>query len=518
MSTPYKILQSGLLVFLLVLIAKFLALIKDIILAYYFGQGELTDTYFIAFQIPNALMYILGIDLLRGMTSSIFSGSLAQKRMQDLSVQFSTIFNGAFLLTFVVSIIGIWKMPALIRIIPFTFQDSSFEMTVLLGRLLFPFLMVFGLSTYLGATLNAFRNFFLPGLSLIIANIIMIVSLLFLADSLSIVSLAYGTITGFTLACVIQFIYIVKTKIPYKISAFNFLIEPVRNYFRKSLPLLLVTSLAQLTIFTGFIIALKIDEGMVSALSYAGKINELSLSLFVLPLLTVLLPEFSRNKAVNNIEKLKTNIRFGIEVIATVIVFWISFITVFYREVIYILFQRGEFTALNTMLTSDILMIYIIGICFQSAHLFFVFVYLGMQKTKALTLIGISAYIINIGLLLFLSNKYGVLGIAWASTITSIIYSFLLIITFKHLYINFSILKHSKRLIKIVGAGIVLFVLFFIAHEILMSKEINSLFSMISWLFLIVFAGIIIYVTFLNMLRVYTIKNIVTGVRNYIHG
>lgn len=488
------------------------------ILAYKFGQGDLTDAYFIAFHIPNTLMYVMGITLLRGMSSSIFSESIAKKRFNDLSVLFSTIFNAAFILTAAISILCIWQMPAIIRLLPFPFQDASSDMIVLLGRILFTILITLGLSNYLGAILNAFRNFFLPGFSLIIANICMILGLIFFADKWSILSLAYGTAVGFFLAFLIQFIFVVKTKIPYKFLSLNINVPPVKSFIQKSMPLLLVTGMVQVSILISYIIALRIEEGMASALSYAGKINEISTSLFVIPLLTVLLPEFARDKAANNLDKLKSRIRFGAEVITATIVFWVSYLIVFHREVIKVLFQRGEFTVSNTAVTSDILLIYMIGLCFQAGYLFFVYIYLGMQKTKALTIIGVISYTINIILLIILSGFYGVRGLASAASITAFIYCLLLLITFKRKYIRFSLLKHGRNLMKIIGTGVIMLLIFIIFHSVVITDTETTAIITALQLMLIGTCGVVLYMGLLHFFRIFTFDAIIAGVRRYIHG
>ena len=510
MPTQKKILQSGFLVFILVLCAKILALVKDMILAYLFGQGEITDAYFITFQIPHTMMYVFGITILKGMSSSIFSEIIAKKRYNDLSVLFSTIFNTAFLATAIISTICIWKMPDIIRFLPHSFQDATFDVTVLMGRVLFTMLLTLGLSDFLGAVLNAYRNFFLPGLSLITANLCMILSLIFFADRWGILSLAYGTAFGFSLALSIQFIFIIRTKIRYNIGTFGLNFPPVISFLKKSMPLLLVTSLGQISILLSYIIALNIEEGMASALSYATKINEFSLSLFVLPLLTVLLPEFARDKAANKMNDLKSHIRFGSEVISAILVFWVAFMLVNHREVITVLFERGEFTVANTDITSDILLIYLIGLLFHAGHLLFVFIFYGLQKTKALVIIGVISYSINIILLFLLSQIYGVYGIAWSAVISSMIYFVLLFTTFKIFYIKFSLIKQGRKLMKIVLVGIVMVIIFYVSQKLLISE--SAFFQIV----LSGTAGLIIYLSMLHFFRIFSFDSVIIGIKRYV--
>jgi len=515
-STYQKIFNYGLLVFILTLCAKILALVKDMILAYKFGQGELTDAYFIAYSIPHTLMFIMGITLLKGMSSSIFSESIAQKRHEHISTLFSTIFNGAFLFTVIISLFGIWQMPFIINHLPFSYSAVTNDTVIRLGRILFPLIILLGLSDFLGAVLNAFRSFFLPGFSLVIANTCMILSLLLLSDRLSITSLAYGTVVGFFAACIMQFIYIITRKIKYKPFSAN--LQPVKSYVLKSLPLLLVTGMGQVSVLIGYIIALSIESGMVSALSYAGKINELSLHLFILPLLTVLLPEFARNKAVDNIQTLKSNIRFGAETIGAIIVFWTAFIIVFHKEVIIILFQRGEFTTSNAALTGEILLIYIIGMCFQAGYMFFVFVFLGLQKTKTLALIGVLSYTVNIILMFLLSRWFNVYGIAWAATITSVIYFLLLLYAFKRRCIQFSLIKHGKNLFKIVCSGISVLIFFRLLYTLIYFDTEKITTVILPQLLIVGVIGIILYMGLLHLLGIFAFGKTVKGLKRSIFG
>ncbi|MFC1730810.1 murein biosynthesis integral membrane protein MurJ [candidate division KSB1 bacterium] len=518
MSANHKILQSGLLLFSLVFISKALAFLKDIILAYTFGKGELTDIYFIAFSIPHTLMYVMGITLLRGMSSSVFSGMIAKKEDTALSILFSTIFNGVFLFTAALSAICIWQMPALIRMLPFTFYETDFDMTVLLARILFPLLITLGLSDYCGAVLNAFRNFFLPGFSMILANLCMIVSLLLLSDSLSILSIAYGTAAGFLIALAVQFIFLIRSKIRYLFSTLNFTAPPVRSFIVKARPLILLTGISQISIFTSKIIALHMETGMVSALSYAEKVNEISISLFVLPLLTVLLPEFARETAVLNLEALKSRIRFGAEVIASIITFIVVFLIVFHNEVIVLLFQRGEFTVSDSAVTGDILLIFVLGLIFQAGYLCCVFIYLGMQKTKALTVVGILSYSVNIVLLFTLSHFYGVYGLAASFSITAAVYFLLLFSVFKKRYIAFSLWKQSRNLLKIAVSGVILLLSFYLVGLLFNAGRDMSFMSLAVFIAITGSAGLLFYMVLLNIFHVFEISDFLKGTGRYIRG
>ncbi len=518
MDRSNKIVYSGFILFILTVIVKGVAFVKDILVAHFFGMNELTDAYYIAFSIPHTLMYVLGITILRGMSSAMFSESIANKDYTGLSVVFSTIFNWAFVLTVCVSLIAAWFMPAIIELLPFRFTDASFDMIVLLARLLFPLLVTLGLSEYLGATLNAFRNFTLPATSLIIANICMIVSLFLLSDRFSIVSLAYGTAAGFLIAFILQFVVVISTKIRYNPKAFNIGLPPIKSYIRTSFPLLCATGMGQITVLISYILALNIERGMVSALTYAGKINEITITLFVIPFLTVLLPEFSRDQAVNEIQTLKDRIKSGAEVIAAIIVFGIAFLGVFHREIVRLIFFRGAFTLENVELTSAIFSILLAGLCFMTATLYMNFVFLGMQKTKVLALVSFAAYTVKIILMVVLAHMYGIFGLAWAATGTAFFHTILLVVAFKKYCINISIISQSRTILKIILVGVIQYALFQGMITLLGITLVTDIRLMTMSIASVGLSGLVIYIGMLHSTKIFPLNAVFSGIEGYIRG
>jgi len=497
-----KIIGSSILVLLLIICVKLIAVIKDIILAYIFGLGKLTDAYFVAFQIPQTLIFLLGITILREMSSSIFSKTIELKQDRDLSILFSSIFNYALLTTVLVSLIGIILMPFIVKLLPISHYDDMDRLIVYLGRILFTMVITFGLSEYLGAVLNAFRNFFLPGFSTICANICMIVSLIMFAHKLSIASLAYGTTIGFLISCIIQFTYITSRKIFYKPFVIDFHFPLVREYIKKAIPFMIITSMSQICILVSYILSLNFGQGMASALSFAGKLNDIIINLFVLPFLTVLLPEFSRDTANNDTNTLKSHIRFGAEAIAVIVIFCTAFMIVCNQEIVQLLFMRGKFTLENAHITGNILFIYMIGLCFQAGYLYLVFIYLGIQKTSSLLFIGGTSYILNVVLQIILSHYFGVYGITAGISFASLIYFFVLLFTLKKNFISFSFFKQGRYILKIVGIIPFLIIVFIVGRKVLFTDENLKQSYLFVKLLILGGAGLFIYILCLIVLRI----------------
>jgi putative peptidoglycan lipid II flippase len=322
------------------------------------------------------------------------------------------------------------------------------------------------------------------------------------AHRLSIASLAYGTTIGFLISCIIQFIYITSRKIFYRPFVIDFHFPLVREYIKKAIPFMIITSMSQICILVSYILSLNIGQGMASALSFAGKLNDIIINLFVLPFLIVLLPEFSRDNASNNRDALKSHIRFGAEAIAVIVIFCTAFMIVCNQEIVQLLFMRGKFTLENAHITGNILFIYMIGLCFQSGYLYLVFIYLGIQKTSSLLFIGGISYILNIVLQIILSHYFGVYGITAGISFASLIYFFVLLFTLKKNFISFSFFKQGRNILKIVGIIPFLIIVFIVGRRVLFTNENLKQSYLLVKLLILGGGGLFIYILCLIVLRI----------------
>ncbi len=507
MISNSRILHSGILLFSTTIIVKWLAFLKEIIVAQKFGMNQLTDAFNVAFLIPSVLLYVVGVTVLTGIPSSIFSRSIANHNRIELSQTFSTVFNLYFSGTLVITALCIWYMPAILKVYAHNLDTENFVLAVFMGRILITMLVTFGLSQFLSSSLNAFRSYVVPGISFIIAYSCIIIILLSLSDKYGITSLAIGTAVGFFLSFAIQFIFIVKSKIDYKFNL-NIKLPAVRGFIAASVPLMILDITNQICVLIDRKVALGLFDGAFSALMYAARINEIGINLFVLPLMTVLLPEFSRDSALNNIVSLKSRMKFNVEVLAAIVIFWVVFFLVFYKEIVAFCYMRGEFTIENALITGNILLINIIGFVFQAGYLFLLYVYLGLQKTRSLAVIGSIAYCINILFIFILTPVLGVYGLAIATSIMSFVYCVFLYTVLKLRYLRFRFFINASNLFKIIGLGLIFGLGYSVVYNVFnitISMGTMDLAAFIGGAFL---GGAILYMVMLKMLNVFSFQGI----------
>src|SRR4030066_1549240 len=150
-------------------------------LARFFGATGIADTFFVSFRIPNLLRELFA----EGAMSSAFLPVLTEYQTKHgieearnlVRITFAFIMMSVGL----ICIVGIVFAPAIVTAIAPGFLDmpEKFSLTVLLTRVMFPFLLFISLAALAMGALNTRRVFFIPSLAPAILNITLIVSIVF---------------------------------------------------------------------------------------------------------------------------------------------------------------------------------------------------------------------------------------------------------------------------------------------------------------------------------------------------
>ncbi|MDI6891336.1 MAG: lipid II flippase MurJ, partial [Thermodesulfovibrionales bacterium] len=178
MDERHRIAKAAGLMSIATFISRIFGYVKDMILAKFFGATGIADTFFVAFRIPNLLRELFA----EGSMSSALIPVLTEyqttqgmgeaKRLVRITFTFILIFAGLTCLT------GIIFAPAIVPVIAPGFLDmpEKFSLTVLLTRIMFPFLLFISLAALVMGALNTRRVFFIPSLAPAKLNIAIIIT------------------------------------------------------------------------------------------------------------------------------------------------------------------------------------------------------------------------------------------------------------------------------------------------------------------------------------------------------
>ncbi|HSE91738.1 MAG TPA: lipid II flippase MurJ, partial [Methylomirabilota bacterium] len=173
---------------------------REMVVALAFGAGPVTDAFFVAFRIPNVLRRLLAEGALSTAVVPVFADYAASRPREDFLRMARAVLGGALLALTVTTLVGIASAPWLLRAVApgLASEGGQASLAVLLTRVMFPYLLLVGVSALAVGALNTHGRFFAAALGPAVLNVGMIAGVLFLAPRSEppVLGLAIGVLAG----------------------------------------------------------------------------------------------------------------------------------------------------------------------------------------------------------------------------------------------------------------------------------------------------------------------------------
>ena len=468
------IVRKGSVITVITLISRPIGYVREAIQAYLFGATLLVDAFIVAFNFPELIQTLF----FSGATSAFLVPVCTKytKDNEEYSEIYSTFINLSIILTLFVSLVFLVFSSSIVRLIAPGFTPEARGITQYLFIIMIPVIAFHTMLSIMKAFLNAKEHFAAPEMSGLIWNMAFIVSALTLSQRIGIYSLAVGATIGSLLQIIVQLPYIRKLHVRYRpvLSLNHPSIREARSLFTGAL---VATSIVPVNSFIGRVIASYLPHGEVASLSYAFRIFILPFSLFAVPIYTVMFSRISRLFHDRKWPEIFSHTDSSIVLLFITLIPSTVLLCSLGDTCVRVLYQRGAFTASDTVLTSKALIGYGAGLIFYALSISFVRVFNALHDMKTPALVGLSSIALNALLAYGLMLPFANLGIALATSIVSL-YNFVF------LYI---LLKRrtgyvpSRGTLKKVGesllAGLILFPLILAAKSAFHGKPYPSLIS-----------------------------------------
>ncbi|MBU1996955.1 MAG: murein biosynthesis integral membrane protein MurJ [Candidatus Omnitrophica bacterium] len=427
-----SIMRSTSIISLGTLSSRVLGFFRDVVLARLLGTGISADAFFVALKIPNLFRDMVGEGATNAAVVPVFSQYLEKKNRQAFWNFVSVVFTLALIVLSGITILGILFAPFIIRVfVPgFVVNQDGFLLAVRLTKIMFPYLILIGLTAYSSGLLYTFRSFAVPAFSPCLLNISIIASAFFASRTMKepVFGLAIGVLVGGALQLLAQIKPLMKVGMTYKVP--KSLYHPGAMKIGKLMvPRMLGSGVYQLTVLIDVFCAslsVIVGTGGISAIYYANRIIQFPMGIFSIALASVVLPTFSGQASRNDINALKKTLVFSLENIFFVMCPTTIILLLLASPIIRILFQRGEFSAYSTNITSWALTFYSLGLFSFGGIKILVTVFHSLQDTKTPVKIAAFCLCINAILNFILMGPLKIGGIALASSIAGTIDFFIL--------------------------------------------------------------------------------------------
>jgi putative peptidoglycan lipid II flippase len=413
------------------LLSRILGLIRDIVVARFFGAGMATDAFFVAFRIPNLLRRLLAEGSLTIAFIPVFSEYLTQKSRKDAFELARAVLYLLSLILVVVTILGIFLSPWVVRLQAYGFGASGpkYDLTVLLTRITFPYIFLVSIVAFFMGILNSLRHFAAPAAAPIFLNLGIIASTLWISPFFSqpIIGVAIGVLIGGVLQVLLQLPWLVQKGVSL-MPCWMPQHPAVRRIGLLVLPAIYGSAIYQFNQFIGTLLASFLPQGSVSWLYYADRLVQFPLGVFAIAISTAALPSLSKQAAEKDMSEFRETLSHSVRLTLFITIPAMAGLIVLGKPIIQVFFQRGAFGPLSTVMTERALFYYTLGLWAFSVNRVLVSAFYAFQDTKTPMRIATMALLANVGFSLILMGplKHG--GLALATSLASTIQFFLLIL------------------------------------------------------------------------------------------
>ena len=405
-------------------LSRVLGYLRDAAIAYVFGAGMFADAFFVAFRISNLFRRLVGEGALTSIFIPIFTGEMNQRTRDNTRNLASSVFTLFFIILVAMAALGIIFSDGIVRFMSPGFADDpeKFATTVMLTKLMFPFMVFIGMMAIAMGVLNAYRHFSMPALAPVFFNLAIIAAVFAVAPFLDVpvYALAIGVLVGGFLQFAIQVPVLRKygmTPAP----RFMFNDPAIKRIFLLMGPAVFGTGVYQLNIFVTLWFASSLQEGSISFLYYGGRLMELPLGVFGVAVSTAVLPALSEHVAKKEWGPFKESLSFALRIVNFVIIPSTIGLLILSTPIIDILFKRGEFGAADSSATAIALYYYSVGLVPVAISRILVSVFYSLKDTITPVWVAFIAFVANAIFCVVLVGPLGHGGLALATSISALI-------------------------------------------------------------------------------------------------
>jgi putative peptidoglycan lipid II flippase len=510
-----------------ILSSRVLGLIREMVFAGLFGAGRNLDAFLMAFRLPNLLRDLFAEGALSTAFITTFSKKIAIEgdqsawRLANKVATLTAVFMSA------VTVLGIVFAPQLVDLLTWgSWSPDKTALTVLLTRIMWPFMLLVSLAALVMGMLNAKHVFGPPAMAssyFNLGSIIGGVGIGYWIDphfgARSLAGLAVGTLIGGAWQLLGQFPSLWKVGYKYR-ADFHWRDEGVRTVLTLMGPAVIAASAVQVNVLINSGFAASLGNGPVSWLNIAFRLMQLPLGIFGVAIGTVTLPLVSKSAARGDTAEFRAILARGMRLAFLLTIPSAIGLAMLASPIVSVIYQHGRFTAEMTRQTAGALQFYAIGLVSYAVLKVLTPAFYAIEKRNTPMVVSFLA----IGANLFL-NWLFTFRLGWGHR--GLAFSTSLVATINFLLLYALMRRHTRRLEtgqtlialgKICLAGAALALVCWLANYWLLDAWVNlRFFQRLAALLIAIAFGAITFFAVAFWLRVSEVQDIIDVFRRRLH-
>jgi len=331
---------------------------REIVAASYYGVSGPMSAFTIAFQVPNLVRALFADAALQPAFVPVFTEQLEKGNHREAFRLASTLLLLVTMVLGAITAFFVLLAPVIMPIFAPGFEGQILDLTVTLSQVLFPILILLGLSGVVVGILNSYDRFGAFAISPLFWNLTIIAGLVFLIPLFHgqdrIYAYAIGILAGTLVQLMIPTFDLRNT--PFRFEwRFDWRNRDVRRVLMLMLPVTISLGLINFNLLINSLFGSLVSDQSPAAIDKAFRIYQLPQGIFSVAIATVLFPTLARFAARGEHDNLRATMANGMRQILFVLLPAAAAVLVLATPMIRLVYQRGEFTPEQTTLVATAL-------------------------------------------------------------------------------------------------------------------------------------------------------------------
>jgi putative peptidoglycan lipid II flippase len=408
--------------------SRVLGLVREMVLAQYFGATAAMTAYNVAFRLPNLLRDLFAEGAMSAAFVPTFTKHLHGSGKESAWRLANLVINALAVITGLLVLVGIIFAEPLVRLITdneYTRDAAQLALTVELARLMLPTLTFIALAAALMGMLNSLHHFFIPAFSPAMFNVVTILCAWLVVPFMPglgiapIVAIAAGTFLGGVAQLAIQWPALRSEGFRYR-PILDLKDEGLRRVLILMGPGTVGLAATQVNVLVNMQLATGQEIEAVNWLNYAFRLMYLPIGLFGVSIATAALPTISRHHHEEDTAAVRNTVSDGLSLMAMLNVPATVGLIVLAVPIVRMLFEHGRFTPVDTLATAAALQFYSIGLVGYSVVRISSPMFYALGKNRIPVIVSVVTVLVNAALNYWLVHVMGYRGLALGTSIAAL--------------------------------------------------------------------------------------------------
>jgi putative peptidoglycan lipid II flippase len=400
-------------------ISRVVGVAREIVAAAFFGTSGPFSAFTIAFQVPNLVANLFANAALSAAFVPVFTELLHTGRKKEALRLASTIF---WIMVIALGAITAFFVLAAGVIMPlFTgghFNGALDTLLVSLSQILFPVVMIIGLTGLLVGVLQSYEHFTIPAIAPAVWNVVIIVLLVVLRphfpggyeEGNQLHAYAIAILAGTFVQLLMAFAAL--RRIDFRLQLHIDWHDPrMHRVFALMLPVTIGLGIVNLDQLINSVFGTLVSKHAPRAIETAFRVYMLPQGLFSVAVATVLFPTLSRMASDRDVSAMRRAVGIGMRQINLLLIPAATFMIVLPVPIVRLLFERGHFGPESTHLVSLALFWFAFSLPFGGLNLLLTRTFFAVQRPWIPTRLAAMNIVVDIVVSVGLYKPLGISGL-----------------------------------------------------------------------------------------------------------